>query len=489
MTATKQAAALVGSTVVLGALGGVSAPAAVAHDSHHRTTAAIDWRMPALTSDANGDGVIDSYVGGNRTADVPTDGRYEVVLDGCASRGATSFEWGIGSTRVASDVCSSTVRLTEGPHRVKLKARGPGGTAVAHRTVTVATTIVLALGDSYASGAGAQVLADNPAGGGYYDTTCARTPRSHQARTALQLETADPRSSVILIHLSCAGAQINPGLLTPFRGNRPQVDHARDLVHGQRIDELLLSIGGNDAGFGTMLQLCLLTPGVDCPVLPFGGFPTFHQYLMAQFDALRNGNPADPIDGLPVLAACLGGAGCTTSETPDGTGAPLDVAPADVRYTTYPDLTRADDGSYCGVVPGTTDPGLVNTTEQEWAWLDGVVQAVRQQRTYTFVDSAGASHPLAQTSRGLNAIVKETARRYGWTAVTGVYSRSATASTGHGYCASSFDPNTGSGRWTYHFSAADEPSVFPPNLLVPAHPNAGGHAHYTRQILAAMHRR
>lgn len=36
----------------------------------------------------------------------------------------------------------------------------------------------------------------------------------------------------------------------PQGAQRPQVDHARDFVKGQQIDYLLLTIGGNDTGFG-----------------------------------------------------------------------------------------------------------------------------------------------------------------------------------------------------------------------------------------------
>lgn len=463
-----------------------TAPAAVAKKPpRERPTSVIDWRMPELTVDADGNGVIDSYLDGNRTADVPRNGRYPVVLDGCGSANASRFEWQIRSWKTSSRKCSTTVRLPEGKHRVKLKTRGPGGTAVSHRRITVQTHVVLGLGDSYGSGAGAQVPEDNPAGDGYVAKDCERTPRSHQALTALALEEADPRSSVILVHLACGGAQINPGLLTPLRGSRPQVDEARDLLNGQPVDSLLLSIGGNDAGFGAIVQQCLLTPGIDCPTTPFAGFPSLHGFLMTQFDWLRNGNPTDPIDGLPVLAECLGGAGCTTSETPDGSGEPLDVDPADVVYTTYPDLARDDDGSYCEVVPGAVDPGLAFTTAAEWAWTDAVVQAVDQDPVHLFTDSSGTQTTLEQTSPGLNAIIAETRQRYGWSTVDGVYADSFTATAGHGYCASTFDPTSGDGRWTFRFTDGNPPGDLAGGL-VPVHPNAGGHRHYTDEILAKI---
>lgn len=472
------------ATVVL--VTGVAPAVSAKQGAPPRTTAVIDWRMPDLTPDADGDGVIDRYLDGNRSADVPADGRYDVVLDGCASRNVASYEWQVGPRKIQTTDCETTVRLPEGQHRVKLKTRGPVRTAVAVTRIDVQTHIVLGLGDSYGAGSGAQAFTDNPVAGGYFDATCGRTPRSHQALTALELERSDPRSSVILIHLSCGGAQIDPGVLTPFRGQRPQVDQGRDLLNGQPIDSVLLSIGGNDIGFGAILQLCQLTPGIDCATAPFGGFPTFHEFLQEQFSFLRDGNPGEPLGSLPVLAECLGGSGCATSETPDGSGEPLAVNPRDVVYTTYPDLARDDDGRFCDAVPGSPDPGLANSTAAEWAWLDAVVQSLDNPGSYSYTDAGGVTTELDVTSLGLNAVIAETTERYGWTSVPGVYANAFSDSVGHGYCADTYDPATASGRWTYRWRAADEPTVFPPGLLVPVHPNAGGHGHYTHEILEAL---
>ena len=137
------------------------------------------------------------------------------------------------------------------------------------------------------------------------------------------------------------------------------------------------------------------------------------------------------------------------------------------------------------MVPEATDPGLLNTTVQEWAWTDNVIQALDQDPVYVYTDTTGTEVKLEQTSPGLNAIIAETADRYGWTAVDGVYADSFSDSIGHGYCASSYNPTTDEGRWTYRLSAVDEPTVQPPfpPFFVPVHPNAGGHEHYTTEIL------
>ena len=137
---------------------------------------------------------------------------------------------------------------------------------------------------------------------------------------------------------------------------------------------------------------------------------------------------------------------------------------------------------------GSFDPALINASEAEWTWLDEVVQAVHQRKHVTYVDSAGVKHRLAVTTPGLNATIAETHKRFGWTPVTGVYSRSFSARTGHGYCASALTPATSQGRWTFRMLPTEEPSVVPATLLVPVHPNSAGHAHYTRQIVRALHR-
>lgn len=455
------------------ALGFAPAAPAVA-DTPALPTAVIRWWMPPLTQDANADGVVDAYIGGNRTADVPADGRYDVVLDGCRSRNADSFEWTVAGATVRTDQCTTTVRLAEGTYRVKLKTRGEVGTAVARTRITVAVTIILGLGDSYSAGAGSAVPSDAPATYGYYDLNCARTPRSHQALAALGLEAADRHSSVILLHLSCAGAQITPGLLSPFRGNRPQVDDARDLLNGQAADLVLLSVGGNDTGFGTVVGLCLGTPGIDCPVTPVAGFPRAHDALMAMLAVLRDGTPADPLEGLPVLAGCLGSVGCTTSETPDGSGAALGLTPERIIYTTYPDLTKGDDGAYCAADPTSADPGLAFASAEEWRWIDRVYEALANEPTFTYTSAAGTSTVLDQSVPGLNAIVMETASRFGWTPVGQVYAGAAR----HGYCAGTPDPATGAGRWVNRIV---EPTI-PAPLLVTVHPNVLGQLHYSRSV-------
>ena len=116
-------------------------------------TAVIGWRMVDRTLDVKidqpgvgdtdiqgTDGVTDDYdnaqgplvrgVNGNISTKFPQDGRYEVVLDGCGSMGALSYDWLVDiSPLIRSTACEIRVRLTEGPHDVALTVRDASGKA------------------------------------------------------------------------------------------------------------------------------------------------------------------------------------------------------------------------------------------------------------------------------------------------------------------------------------------------------------------------
>jgi lysophospholipase L1-like esterase len=95
---------------------------------------------------------------------------------------------------------------------------------------------VVLLGDSYSAGNGA---------GGYLDS-CFRTPQSAGRRYAAQV-----RATVV--DVSCSGAVV------------ADLTHARDQSHPAQVDAVdrtadvvVLTIGGNDVGFGTIVVQCFL---------------------------------------------------------------------------------------------------------------------------------------------------------------------------------------------------------------------------------------
>jgi lysophospholipase L1-like esterase len=114
----------------------------------------------------------------------------------------------------------------------------------AHAVGEPATLSVLVLGDSYSSGNGA---------GSYTGTPSCRRSSSNYARQFEQLVESAPGGSPTTIDtIACSGA-VSADITRPSGGRPAQVDAARS-TH----DLVLLTIGGNDAGFSGIVASCLL---------------------------------------------------------------------------------------------------------------------------------------------------------------------------------------------------------------------------------------
>ena len=95
---------------------------------------------------------------------------------------------------------------------------------------------------------------------------CNRSALAGQAQAAIALERSDPHTSVTFVHLACSGAEIVTGVIGPYAGVEPppgaadlppQIDQALALIGDREVDAVLLSIGGNDAGFGPIVEACV----------------------------------------------------------------------------------------------------------------------------------------------------------------------------------------------------------------------------------------
>lgn len=274
----------------------------------------------------------------------PPDG-YEVTLNGCASSGdIQQYEWHIDGTSVAkSNDCSFTTRLAEGDYSVQLTVNGGGPIGSATELITVRDLLFVVMGDSYTSGEGnalvyeadtpdstlAEAQANNGKGwseGSFWDyANCHRSTRSGQINALIDLEDADPHTSVTTLFLACSGAQIDSGIQGIKDGNlsilpefsapeKPQSYQAYELaiLNGRDIDGALIGIGGNDIGFVPIVTEGLFQPDAF--------FSTEQSVLV----------PLDPL--LPLR-----------SETPV-------LAPSDI-----PPLLLAPDGDY--VDPFDSPPG------------------------------------------------------------------------------------------------------------------------------------
>jgi len=244
---------------------------------------------------------------------------------------------------------------------------------------------------------------------------CHRSANSAPARAALALEQSDPHTSVTFIHLACSGGRIDQK-----RGNlKQQIALANQLVGQREIDAMLLSIGGNDAGFAAIGTACAVQQPcyVDDPALDladangvclllgvigfegqcttfFGNFPTQSAKHILQ----------EGVDSLPIRYDTL-----ANNYLPTLTGllAAGTVRSNRVYIAEYGDLTKDDGGAYCRF--DNTDPlgAMPGVTTDEMEWLD-----------------------LAAT-RSIDGAVATAAVAHGWNLVSGIYQ----AYRDHGYCA------------------------------------------------------
>ena len=232
----------------------------------------------------------------------PPDG-YEVTLNGCASTGKIQqYEWKIDGRRVSkSKACRFTTRLLEEQsYRVELVVNGGGRKNSATEDVEPNDLLIVIMGDSYTSGEGNglkydadmqdtsldDATADNGRGwseGAFWDyANCHRSTRSGQANAAIDLERADPHTSVTTLYPACSGAQIDSGILGVKDGNlggaeKPQTWQAYELTkmngRDRDIDAVIMGIGGNDIGFVPIVTEGVLQPDaflstLRSPILP-----------------------------------------------------------------------------------------------------------------------------------------------------------------------------------------------------------------------------
>jgi lysophospholipase L1-like esterase len=332
------------------------------------------------------------------------------------------------------------VELPEGRTRVTLQVSltVPFGSfgVVTHGTIDVEDILVVAIGDSYASGEGNPELHRGQTGGeprwGDGSGSTATEADHAQARrsslawpsqVAMDLEHSDPRTSVTFVSVAASSASVGRGLLGPQNTRLPesQVPRVADLVGDRQIDLLLVSIGGNDIGFSLLIAgLVDADPWLD-PVC-------YETDLRNVWDAVGDGqwnrvsrikwhitNPFDircrsvrvnkgatlaGLDGLPGeldrLAAAI----------------EADLHPTRVLIMEYPDPTGFSTGTtteICDEIVGDAAPlGLheISTEEQRLAGIEVL-------------------DPL-------NALIREAAQRHGWDYAAG---SAASFADGHGYCA------------------------------------------------------
>ncbi len=313
----------------------------------------------------------------------------------------------------------------------------------------------------------------------WQDEACHRSAFSGQVLAAKRLEQMDPHTSVTFVHLACSGSQIrtgghpligqddDPGAV----GNTShQVTAMRTLAGGREVDALFLSIGGNDVGFSSLIETCMMTepcfsPGWVVDTAAQAALDAlcsttgwFLDSCSLDFPLPPPGESAQTLldTALPTLEtryASLhhwleGEYPMTTPGVPNALG--RIVAPERVFLTQYPDFTSGDGGIPCGWQPGeplgAATASLPGVSQPEHVWASQVaVPAIEQ-----------AMHNAANA--------------YGWNFVDGI----SDAYAENGYCATD--------HWIVRIG---ESLLAQRDHMGTAHPNRDGHLVYRDALQAA----
>ncbi len=459
---------IIGLTLV--SLAAVSLPMAPA-SAASAPTSVPKWSMVPMSKDNGGDGFIDgdggvpsagaltmnpspTFVGAGNGVAQPNErliggnlswyldqAGYPVRLDACDSTG-DRYTWTIvgpaGTSTITSEralkkmTCGTTVLLPEGSHTLTLRVITGKKSDTKAVKAAVSNILMVALGDSYASGEG------NPRNveswlteGGllsrftpyWDDDPCNRSTRGAPAQAALALEQSSPKTSVTLVDVACSGATVAAGVLGPFAAvgqSKSQIEQVRQIIGDRQIDLVTLSVGGNDVGFASVLTAC--ASDANCPIgAPPRGILTGYPTLQAGVQARTAQLPA----AYARIAGCLGGASCSVTG-PGAGSAPLRMAPgAQILPTLYPDITRAPNGAPCDYL-------TIRAANMAWARDTTLVPTPAATYDYLTTSRTPVTFPLA--SGTLNQQIAATTT-LGWTPVTGSWSASGDSAEGHGICA------------------------------------------------------
>ncbi|MFG2494952.1 GDSL-type esterase/lipase family protein [Streptomyces caniferus] len=192
------------------------------------------------------------------------------------------------------------------------------------RAVPSGPTAIVSLGDSYIAGNAGRWRgnSDDPFGdrsgtdraavpGGYdarkvygdSDGGCFRSDVAEIAGTAIPVDRA--------INLACSGAE-SPNIWRashggqPLEGERPQADALAGVAATHRVRLVVMSVGGNDIGFGDILQACMTGY--------MGGTGSCHHAQQAQVQS-RFAAAMSAVDtSVKEVRAAMSGAGYAASE-------------------------------------------------------------------------------------------------------------------------------------------------------------------------------
>ena len=424
------------------------------------------WSMVPQSKDANGDGFIDGdggvpstgalslqpsttftgegnyiaqpnerLIGGALSWYLNPEG-FPVSLNACKSKGDT-YTWTIqrGGKVVATTPiakltkknCRQSVTLPEGLHSLKLTVRSGPKIKRVSMVANVSNTLMVVMGDSYASGEGnprnveAWLKNRSTNFSPYWDNDqCNRSTRGGPAQAALLLEKASKKTSVTLVNVACSGATVNRGIVgSQYSGLPSQVEQVAQIIGNSQIDVLSLTVGGNDAGFASVLTTCALN--ANCPLAratsgPLSSYPTIQDGIQAQTANLANTYRS--------INECFTGGSC---QSPQGTSIQsLSLAPrGQVFLNSYPDLTRAANGAICS---------YLTITESDFDWARNTILNPAPPNPFSYTTTRNQAVDLSTAAGSLNGQINASSA-LGWQPVMGVWGASGDSTLGHGVCA------------------------------------------------------
>jgi hypothetical protein len=134
--------------------------------------------------------------------------------------------------------------------------------------------VIANLGDSYSAGEGAPNIEGATLEQRWDDEPCHRSSKTGQIRAIKQLRHGTPDVAMTFLNVACSGAEIDKGLLNPQEDlavggvvKKPQIKALEDWMAAHNrstVDMMIMSAGGNNAGFGDAGVSCLLALLGDC---------------------------------------------------------------------------------------------------------------------------------------------------------------------------------------------------------------------------------
>ncbi|MCB0919182.1 MAG: hypothetical protein KDC39_11510 [Actinobacteria bacterium] len=453
---------------------------------------------------------------------VPKNGRFKVALDASGSSGGSgklTCAWRIEADKTykkRSNCSSSTsIMLPEGRHPLWLTVTDADGHSktVASR-IKVQNTLVVIVGDSYASGEGIPPFTNpdlrsdpNKRQVAWDYGECNRSRWGGFVRAAQAIESADARSNVTLVDVACGGAEVRKGWLYNVLGNYPtggilypqlhipydgltptpttyappQVDQVNAMTRGSTIDTMFLSIGGNDAGLSEVAGTCATTPVTEnCYAIRpnLQDLPPGDQVLWE----LTDDNLVFLEESYDMMAPCFTGDGSCKTWKVKGTdiatkktrSAPMALGRSrDVVHAMYPDLTTVEKNGALEPCTFSLTGSPMNQTDNTWAWEQLYVG--ESGKTITIASFPGDAPPdpaqITPQGNGLLNLVERNRDKYGYTAATSMLWKSR----GHGVCAEDE-------AWEYGTGVVLLPvdKVF--NRAAALHPNDLGQPQYEQML-------